>query len=317
MAMKPSCTAFSALMAHPTGSLTQDEAGNLYGTTRIGGASSLGTVFKFDPDGNEFLLHSFQGGLDGAEPRGSLIRDAAGNLYGTTFFGGVAGRGTVFKVDALGNESVIHAFLGINGDDGAYPAADLVQDAVGNLYGTTKGGGLPVQRNNGTKAGTIFRVKPSGEEAVIYDFTQFRGTGSDPRGGMILDQEGNLYGTTRLTDRGGGLGEVYKFDLNSNALTVLHKFDGTDGGRPLGGLVRDGAGNLYGTTSDFAGCVCGTVFKLDPGGVLTVLHSFTGNPDGRRPFAGLVMDSANNLYGTTLLGGYREGGTIFKIAAEP
>jgi uncharacterized repeat protein (TIGR03803 family) len=110
---------------------------------------------------------------------------------------------------------------------------------------------------------------------------------------------------------------VYKFDVNNNVLTVLHEFDGTDGGHSLGGLVRDGAGNLYGTTSSFAGCVCGTVFKLDPAGVLTVLHSFTGNPDGRRPFAGLVMDSANNLYGTTLLGGYREGGTIFKIAAAP
>jgi uncharacterized repeat protein (TIGR03803 family) len=299
--------------AHPAGSLTLDEAGNIYGTTRIGGASDLGTVFKLDPDGNLSLLHSFQGGTDGAQPRGSLIRDAAGNLYGTTFFGGFGGRGTVFKIDALGNESVIHAFQGVP-FDGAYPAADLVQDAAGNLYGTTKGGGLPVVRNNGVKAGTIFRVTPGGQETVIYDFTQFRGTGFDPRGGLILDQAGNLYGTTRSTDRGSGLGVVYKFDLNSNALTVLHKFDGTDGGRALGGLVRDGAGNLYGTTSSFPSCVCGTVFKLDPNNVLTVLHTFTGNPDGRRPFASLLMDSANNLYGTTLLGGYREGGTIFKIA---
>jgi uncharacterized repeat protein (TIGR03803 family) len=276
----------------------------------------LGTVFELDANGNEVILHSFQGPPDGAQPRGSLIRDAAGNLYGTTFFGGFFGRGTVFKVDAQGNESVIHYFEGVP-FDGAYPAADLVQDAAGNLYGTTKGGGLPVVRNNGVKAGTIFRVSPGGAETVIFDFTQIRGTGSDPRGGMILDQDGNLYGTTRSTDRNSGPGVVYKFDLNSNALTVLHRFDGTDGGHSLGALVRDGAGNLYGTTSDFAGCVCGTVFKLDPAGVLTVLHSFTGDPDGRRPFAGLVMDSANNLYGTTLLGGNRDGGTIFKIAPAP
>ena len=201
------------------------------------------------------VLHSFTNSPDGALPFAGLLRDAAGNLYGTTGSGGIFGFGTVFKLDSSGNETVLHSFAG--GGDGQQPSGDLIRDAAGNLYGTTLLGGGVFSNNCFGSCGTVFKLDPSGNETVLHTFA------------------------------GGG-----------------------DGRQPNGNLIMDAAGNLYGTTGSGGSATCpvtlgcGTVFKLDTSGILTLLHSFTGSPgDGESPVGGLIMDKAGNLYGTTLNGG--------------
>jgi uncharacterized repeat protein (TIGR03803 family) len=303
----------------PVAGLVLDPAGNLYGTTAAGGArgTGAGTVFTIDFLGNETVLHSF-GGTDGQAPQGGLVRDAAGNLYGTTYGGGF-GFGLVFKLDPAGHEILLHKFDA--GSDGSEPEAGLIMDSAGNLYGTTYSGGV-------NSAGTVFKVEPSGAETVLYSFV-YPNTGGYPRGSLVMDDAGNLYGTTAFGgDRECLCGEVFKLDP-SGVETVLHPFHGNDGYTPNAGLVMDAAGNLYGTTS-YGGdlsCVdfeepagCGVVFKLDPAGHETVLHYFTGSPDGASPFSSLLLDADGSLYGTTFVGGsHARGcgtdgcGTVFRI----
>jgi uncharacterized repeat protein (TIGR03803 family) len=279
-------------------SLVLDKEGNLYGTAGDGGGSiGFGEVFKLDPAGTETVLHSFNG-ADGIDPNGGLVRDQEGNLYGTTWHGGASGAGTVFKLDTTGTETVLHSFTG---PDGLGPDAGLVLDQEGNLYGTTSQGGS-------SDAGTVFKLDGTGTETVLHSFTGLDGAG--PFAGLVRDREGNLYGTT---SRGGtsGLGTVFKVD-RTGAATVLHSFIGPDGAGPLfAGLVRDKAGNLYGTTAGGGASGGGTVFKVDTTGTETVLHSFTGGADGAYPAAGLVLDNAGNLYGTTFFG--TGGGKVFKL----
>jgi uncharacterized repeat protein (TIGR03803 family) len=293
--------------------------------------------------GNETVLYSFTGtNGDGAQPTAGLIMDSAGNLYGTTQFGGVTscfsdrippGCGTVFKLDPSGNETVLHSFTGTNGD-GANPAASLIMDSAGNLYGTTQLGGITSGNcpNSGTNTtapppvgcGTVFKLDPSEHETVLYSFTLTNGDGAQPVAGLIMDSAGNLYGTTPY---GGvtsssclvfvtgppippGCGTVFKLDPSGHE-TLLHSFTGTngDGAQPVAGLIMDSAGNLYGTVAASAG----TVFRLEPSGHETVLHSFTGSPDGEDPEAGVIMDTAGNLYGTTYGGGSAGDGTVFRL----
>jgi len=258
------------------------------------------------------ILHKFQAGADGARPRAGLVRDAVGNLYGTTFYG-PKGAGTVFKVDTAGKKTILHAFAG--GGDGASPTGDLIIDSSGNLYGTTTGGT--------SSAGTIFKLDKTGQETVLYGFNGV--DGASPTGRLLRDHAGNIYGTTTVggdpnCNNGKGCGVVFKLD-KSGAETTLHQFTGTpDGAFPLAGLVQDAAGNLYGTTSagGDATCLCGTVFKLDTSSKETVLHSFTGSAvggDGAQPLAGLVRDAKGNLFGTTSGGGANNDGTVFKLDA--
>lgn len=180
------------------------------------------------------VLYNFTGGADGASPYSNLIHDAAGNLYGTTAIGGNVSRncglgcGAVFKLDTAGNETTLHSFTG--GSDGGIPAAGLVRDTVGNLYGATANGGAS---NSGV---------------------------------------------------------VFKLDSMGGHSKVLHGFTGADGSNPYGTLVRDAAGNLYGTTGGGGANGGGVVFKVDPAGTETVLYSFTGGSDGNYPTAGLVQD---------------------------
>jgi uncharacterized repeat protein (TIGR03803 family) len=291
----------------PFGSLVMDPAGNLYGVTQAGGSPPPldgGTVFKLDPSGNESVLHSFTGG-DGSIPYAGLVIDTAGNLYGTTLFGGSSGYGTVFKLDPSGTETVLHSFTN-SGGDGAYPFAGLLVDKVGNLYGTTDVGGS-------FGYGTVFKLDRSGTETLLHSFTNTGGDGAYPLAGLVMDTAGNLYGTTN--DGGSsGYGTVFKLD-SSGTETVLHSFtnsSGGDGAYPFAGLVMDTAGNLYGTTIQGGSSNYGTVFKLDPSGTETVLHSFAYS-DGAAPIAGLVMDPAGNLYGTTFEGGSSGYGTVFKL----
>jgi uncharacterized repeat protein (TIGR03803 family) len=211
---------------------------------------------------------------------------------------------------ANGALHVLYSFAGVSGD-GASPFAGLVQDAAGNFYGTTVTGG------NASGAGTVFKLAPDGTETVLYDFTD----GSDggiPYANLVLDGQGNLYGTTFS---GGqpecNCGVVFKVTPDGQE-SVLHTFvGGSDGATPLYGLIFDKHGNLYGTTSAGGGasCNCGTVFELAPDGTETIVHSFAGGSDGSDPEAGLLIDKGGNLYGASYEGGDAtcNCGTIFKI----
>ena len=288
--------------ADPMAGLIRDAAGNLYGTTYDGGDYGYGTVFRWDNAGNETVLHSFSGGPDGEYPSAGLVRDAAGNLYGTTADGGTSGVGTVFKVDASGKETVLYSFGG--GADGEYPFAGLVRDAAGNLYGTTADGGT-------SGVGMVFKVDVNGKEAMLHSF----GSGADgqhPFAGLVRDTAGNLYGTT--ADGGtSGVGTVFKVDASGKE-TVLYSFrSAADGEYPTAGLVRDAAGDLYGTTKSGGASGDGIVFKINPAGKETVLHTFRGGKDGEYPYAGLIRGTAGNLFGTTYGGGASGWGTVFEI----
>jgi uncharacterized repeat protein (TIGR03803 family) len=247
-----------------------------------------------------------------------LIRDASGNLYGTTPKGGAHGLGTVFKLATTGKETVLHSFAGYP-TDGFGPFASLIRDASGNFYGTTFEGGVGLcgLRFLPVGCGTIFKLDPTGNETILYSFPGRGANGSSPEAALTRDASGNLYGTTH----GGGAfgaGVVFKLDTAGKE-TILHSFTGgADGGFPLSRLVRDSSGNLYGTTSDggvfnsgaCAGSGCGVVFKLATTGKETLLHSFTGGADGTYLFAGLIRDASGNFYGTTGLAVERSSSSI-------
>jgi uncharacterized repeat protein (TIGR03803 family) len=313
----------------PEAGLTLDAAGNLYGTTDWGGAHGHGTVFELTPkpDGSwvESVLHSFNDN-DAFGPGSSLIFDAAGNLYGTTFYGG-HGHGTVFKLTPNGDgswtESVIHSFNYV--DDGAGPYSGLIFDAAGNLYGTTYSGGAH-------KKGTVFELTPNGDgswvENVLHSFNG--SDGRHPRCSLLIDAAGNLYGTTAMGGdeacvQGGGFGCGTVFELTPNGdgswvENVLHSFNGSDGDYPYAGVIFDAAGNLYGTTELGGAFGHGTVFELTPNGDGSwrehVLHKFD-YIYGSDPMAGLIFDAAGNLYGTTLGGGSYGYGVVFKLRPTP
>jgi len=263
--------------------------GNLYGTAQQGGAHNLGTVFKVDSAGKLTVLYSFSG-TDGAYPSAGLTFDADGNVYGTTMLGGSANRGTVFKVGA---KSEIYSFGSKHGD-GTYPIAGVVVDGAGNVYGTTQQGGAH-------GFGTVFKLSAAGKETILYSFKGVP-DGEYPCAGLTLDSKGNLYGTTQL---GGPIsqndGTVFQLSSGGKE-TVLYSFtdNNGDGAYPIGGVIRDDAGNLYGTTSDGGQFGIGIVFEVDKTGKETVLYPFGQNSgDGLYPFAGLVRDAEGNLYGTT------------------
>ncbi|MGC9946642.1 MAG: choice-of-anchor tandem repeat GloVer-containing protein [Bryobacteraceae bacterium] len=283
----------------------RDPAGNLYGTTYYGGTERTGSVYKLDTAGNYTVLYSFTDGADGGYPSAGVILDPAGNLYGTTPVAGTGGWGVVYKLDTSGQETVLYSFTG--GADGSGPSG-VVRDAEGNLYGTTWQGGA-------AKAGVVFRVDPAGNEAVLYTFTG-HADGAFPLGGVIRDSAGNLYGTTSGGGTAAHAGVVYKLDAAGN-YTVLYSFTGgDDGDSPQSGVTRDSAGNLYGTTYRGGAAGAGVVYKLDTAGNETVLHSFTGGADGSTPYAGVILDSAGNLYGTTFYGGKYSGGVVFKLTPQ-
>jgi uncharacterized repeat protein (TIGR03803 family) len=309
------------------GTLIRDTGGNLYGTTPNGGAYGFGAVFELSPrqggGWSEAVLYSFKvNGTDGWLPYAGLIRDHSGNLYGTTANGGSKSDGTVFELergqDGGYTESVLYSFS-FAGTDGAIPIyGALLLDGDGNLYGTTSEGGI-------FDSGAAFELTPnengSWTEELLYSF----GSGADasvPETGPITDASGNGYGTTA----GGGLynkGAVFELSPSSGggwSEKVLHSFGhGADGYYPYAGLVFDAYGNLYGTTPYGGAYGQGTVFQLKPNGsggwTETVLYSFYPNgTDGFLPFAGLVIDSAGNLYGTTFYGGNDYSGTVFEVS---
>lgn len=325
--------------ANPAAGLFADQAGNLYGTTVSGGASNLGTVFEVSPPGtawSETVLYTFAGGTDGANPYGNLIMDKAGNLYGTTFAGGgstnctgtPAGCGTVFQLAPPAvqgdpwTETVLYSFNGKS--DGANPAAGLIMDSTGNLYGTTVNGGVTC--GAGT-CGTVFELTPPAAhgdpwtETVLHRF----GIGSDgihPASNLVFGLRGALFGTTASGNKKAQFGVVFKLKppaTQGGSWTegVPYRFlGGSDGANPSAGLIVDKTGNVYGTTYGGGSQSSGVVFEVSfSGGVWTesVLYSFTGGADGSHSAAGLLADKAGNLYGTTTTGGQNNNGSAFEL----
>ncbi len=321
--------------ALPVGNLTLDAQGNLYGATLRGGTFLIGTVFKLTPSKagiwTETVLHSFAGTTqgDGQYPNGGMVFDKSGNLNGSTLQGGGTGFGpgcgTVFQLQPDGKggftEKVIYAFLGTT-HTAVGPNSGLAIDAQGNLYGTT------LTSSSYPYDAYVFRLNQSGGawvETLLFDLGYSGGSPGSP----ILDSLGNLYNTTV----GGGSyarGSAYKLTPTSTGYwtqTVLHNFTlvNGDGGYPLGGMVFDSAGNLYGTTysggTNSGGCGgygCGTIFRLKPTAKgqwsERILHRFNSpTTDGSEPYGGVVLDSAGDIFGTTTYGGSGGQGTLFEV----
>ena len=284
--------------------LLSDKTGNFYGTASSGGTTGDGTVFKIAPDGTETVLYTFANGSDGATPYSGVISDKAGNLYGTTYEG-AGGYGTVYEIARDGTEIVLYRFTG--GSDGGNPESTLVRDKAGNLYGTT------TYYGTGCCNGTVFKLAPDGTETTLYDFTGGN-DGGEPAAGVIMDKAGNLYGTTVIGGSANS-GVVFKVAPNGTE-TVLYTFTGgNDGGEPVGALISDKAGNLYGTASGGGTNGNGTVFEVAANGTETTLHSFRGGTDGSNPEGALHLDKSGNLFGTTVSGGANGAGTVFEITA--
>ena len=367
----------------PSGSLVQDAAGNLYGTTYSGGTYTAGVAFKFDTSGNETALFNFNPGnsngafpdyglimdkegnlyspADGGSPNGGgvlwelspdgnekvlwdfggclgcrkpsvaegrLLMDASGNLYGVTALGGVKGKGAeceyygcgvVYKLDTTGKLHVLHAFTG--GADGGSPYGALLQDAKGNLYGAAiTGGDLSCPQFPDLGCGTVFKVAANGKFTVLHTFTGGK-DGANSYGGLVMDSAGNLYGSAvhgGNSNCDDGCGTLFKIAANGK-FKVLYTFrDGEDGGSPIGNLVMDPKGNLYGETQGLtSNSYYGTIFELNSAGKIKVLHVMNGSPDGADLVGGLIRDSAGNLYGVAYQGGTGcldvGCGTVFKV----
>jgi len=328
----------------PISNLISDANGHLYGTTAAGGnvggacpSFGCGTVFEISRSGVATILYKFTGSPDGEGPSGRLIRDPAGNFYGTTQAGGNRGGscasegcGTVFELVKNGQtytEKVLYAFAGDT--DGAYPTFGLVRDADGDLYGTTPGQIPPDCASSAGGCGLVFEITPDGQEQVLYRF-KGRGDGANPQSSLALDAHGNLYGTTawggrfRGVCRTFGCGTVFKLTPDGEE-QVLYRFRGlADGRMPVGPVVLDAKGDLYGTTltggnskniyCDVQASGCGVVFEWTRSGGMAVLYTFTGYPvDGQNPRAGLVFDKPGNLFGTTSAGGPSNYGTVFEL----
>jgi uncharacterized repeat protein (TIGR03803 family) len=318
--------------AVPMGSLVLDQDGNLFGVT------AFGNVFEISPDGaggwTGSVIRAFNGGFDGSAPS-PLVRDTAGNLYGTNATGGSHSLGYVFELSPAGGSwSLIHLhdFGGSDGAETTNTAGNIVGgvifDAAGNLYGTTGAGGSSSKCSGG--CGVIFELKnQSGvwTESVLHSFGG--SDGSNPNASLFMDHAGNLYGTATS---GGvdGLGVVFESSPGSGGWTtrVLHGFTGThlDGAYPNAALISDPAGNLYGTTfaggGDLKSCQvmsdfgCGTVFELSLSAgrwKTTILHAFSGRKDGGFP-GGVLLGSDGDLYGAAQSGGKLYEGVIFQLS---
>jgi|SRR5579872_931018 len=315
--------------------LVQGIDGSLYGTTQDGGSGTgfgkctsglnvdCGTVFKIDRTGTFVSLYSFclqQGCPDGYYPYSGLAVGPGGDLYGTTFWGGANGMGTIFKMTSARTLITLHSF---NGGDGDTPTSGVIFGRDGNLYGMTNGGGTQ-------NAGTVYRITPAGTLTTLYNFCALTDCkdGESPWGGLVQGSDGNFYGTTVVGGdpacfEGASCGTVFKITPGGR-LTTLHKFVLTDGEYPYASLVQGVDGNFYGTTSLGGTSGSGTVFQMTPDGVVTTIHSFCSQancPDGREPQAPLIQATDGKFYGTATQGGeagcIQVGcGTLFQITKD-
>jgi uncharacterized repeat protein (TIGR03803 family) len=291
--------------------LIMDSSGNLYGTTLAGG-SGYGTVFELASGARTITSLASFNGANGQTPAGALIMDTNGNLYGTTKAGGKNGDGTVFEL--VKGSTTITTLLSFNGSNGADPVAGLIMDSSGNFYGTTESGGAYGD-------GTIFKLSSKGALTTLAPFNG--SNGYLPVAGLVMDSSGDLYGATEYGGIGfvtsdsypTGDGIVFEFIKASNTITILVRFNGSNGIHPEGGLIMDQSGNLYGTTYAGGAHDDGTVFELGAGsGLITAMLSFAGS-NGSGPIAGVILDRNGNLYGTTSTGGANGDGTVFEVGA--
>ncbi len=313
----------------PAAQLIFDSAGNLYGTSVVGGLNGCGTVFELSLSGNQWnetVLYNFDCYDTGKNPYGGVILDSAGNLYGTTVAGGSGGEcsgdgcGVVYELAKSGdtwNETVLYNFTG--GDDGFGPGSALVMDKAGNLYGTTPDGGAFAE-------GVVYQLSPSQQQwkqTVIHAFTGGDDGAVGSLGPLLLGAGGSLNGVTEL---GGQFGAGVAFRMspagNTWNYTTMYAFQGLpDAGFPYGGLIADSHGRLYGTTYFGGTGGLGSVFEVGAGATVmtlwkeSVLYSFQGGTDASFPTSTLVFDAAGNLYGTSSTGGNPscDCGTIFKL----
>jgi uncharacterized repeat protein (TIGR03803 family) len=318
--------------ASPVAGLTMDRGGRFYGTTY--GSPSAGSVFKLASSGPGwalFPLNDFRLAGGGANPASEVVFGSDGNLYGTTFDGGLAhcggndsGCGVVFELQppptvcALvlcpWTEIVLYTFGEL--PDGETPNSGVVFDKAGSLYGTTLYGGTG-SCADGAGCGVVYKLTPSGggwTEQVLYSFQGGSNDGELPYGGLIFDQAGNLYGTA-LDGGSAGDGVIYELTPSSGGWTetILHAFQGSDGSQPFAGLIADKSGNLYGVASGGGSANGGAAFELSNPGhwTYTLLYSFAPGSD---PYAPLTFDSVGNLYGTTSgLGSNENTGTVFRL----
>jgi len=311
--------------SEPWATVIVDQRGNLYGTTLYGGANNLGTVFKLTHQGAGWVfnpLYSFTSS-DGVFPEAPLTIGPDGTLFGTTIYGGAGDAGTVYNVRppsnpcrttiCLWNETVLHSFTG--SPDGGQPGyGPLVFDQAGNGYGTTISGGI----NNGGVVYRLSRSQGAWTESVVYTLT-VPVTGIEPYSGLVFDRAGNLYATASTA---GGLGTGTVYELTNSEMgwagQTLYAFPVRDpgaGAAPYGGVVRDAAGNLYGTTTSGGANGQGTIYELTYSGGSwseNVLFNFSGVDIG--PKNSLAMDASGNLYGTNFQGGGYQHGNVFRLS---
>jgi uncharacterized repeat protein (TIGR03803 family) len=303
--------------SYPVAGLIADASGNLYGTTRYGGANGQGIVYELTKSGtvwNETILYSFAGGNDGASPAAPVVMDKSGNLYGTTRLGGPDNAGTVFEltpVNGSWQESVLYAFTG--GNDGGAPQGAVT--IVGNgLIGATPEGG---SHGNGAVF-ALRQVNGKWQEQVLYNFLGGSSDGEYPYGQLVLDNTGNIYGTA-LSGGPNQEGSVFELSHSNGTWTetTLHFFTGNaDGASPNPGLVFDKNGNLYGMTQSGGKYTSGTIFELSPSNgswTESILYNFTGGRDGGFPAASVVLDKNGNLFGSAFNGGTNGFGTVFQL----
>jgi uncharacterized repeat protein (TIGR03803 family) len=357
--------------------LVMDDAGNLYGVTARGGSHNYGTIFKIAAGTTTIeTLATFAGPTkvdpdNGISPRGNLVLDAAGNLYGITTGGGEFGKGTVWELPATAS-SMIVTLASFDGANGAYPFAGLVTDGAGNLFGTTVGsrhkgdastvfevavdpdnatnstiealaifsykdqlsgqlatyasgdsrGQLVVdsgnifgttERGGAKRLGSIFQISSDHTVTTLVSFIG-RGQSALPSGTLLGDADGNLIGLS-TSSGSSGRGGIFEFFRSSSTLTTLASFKGSDGTHPLGTLIMDDTGNLFGTTSTGGSKGRGTVFELPAtSSAIMTLYSFQSSSAGAYSTGPLVLDPSGNLWGATYLGGKSNNkGTIFVL----
>ncbi|MGO8672106.1 MAG: choice-of-anchor tandem repeat GloVer-containing protein, partial [Capsulimonadaceae bacterium] len=287
----------------------------------VAGVNALGTGPRSNEASNhpveESILHVFDTGSvlhDGAIPNSGLVQDTNGSFYGTTVQGGSAGTGTVFQVDPSGVLTILHSFEdGSVSNDGSYPTPSLTLASDGNFYGTTSTGGSTGTGTNGY--GTVYRMTPGGDVTILHNFGDgsVSSDGRYPAGGLVQASDGNLYGTT---ETGGtkGSGTVFRITL-SGTETVLYSFGETasDGYLPWAGLIQASDGKLYGTTLWGGPKSNGAVFRITTSGAYSLLYGFGTSPDGSLPSTALVQGADGDFYGTTILGGSGNAGTVFRM----
>ena len=284
----------------PYGVLLLASDGFLYGVA-IAGGSGRGTIYRMDLSGNTTLLHAFLG-PDGTSPQNGLIEGSDGFLYGTTYQGGTFDRGTIFRVDTSGAFTTLHSF---STAEGSGPVGSLLEASDGNFYGTTQAGGA-------ADGGTLFRVDGSGAFATLHEFASSEGASPYAK---LLEDGGQLVGTAYWRGTG-GVGTAFAASL-SGSVQFVHAFQAApEGSTVVGGMLQASDGLLYGTAAGGGDSGSGTLFKLDPDGGLTRLHSFDGTNDGAGPQVALIQASDGDLYGTAGAGGGSNHGTVFRCSTS-